>query len=657
MSRSAPFAWILFVTMASINPPPLTAQPPAPPEKPLLKQPSLMELTKLYQDLDLPVPPKDAFFAMVDEGTSLGYAPASKLDITYQLHLATGGPYPNAHYRVWSGLKTDFEETLAVIFTKPPSPAQVLSFLRLRRLRGEFDPGNENYGELVFAIHCQLLGHFELARFFYGRCQKSETRPLNENLVLVAWNYWGTELGNPKRDLALVSKKLRHLVDKHHFFELLGRGTPAEKEQIERDIEEHQTLLDRLEWTLKTKQVQPGSLEALIEGLLVDPTAGDGWEMLPSGGENPNEKDQTSEPGNQQLVATKKLPDSKSELTRLGFAAIPSLIEHVDDQRLVRHRPMFLGGLVGLGQENSHRLTTINARSYRTIGSVVRDLLSTFFILDEQKAEKADYVSAWRDMKSMTEAEFVSKALADPDKRSWNFIQFARAKYKEKCIDSYKLALRKNLEIKWFGFLTRAIVESNLTPSEKIELLSEGASKGSLQQKYDALYVLADLDNAVFSKLCVLTLKGLPQPLSSDDEEKYHFLIINLAFRTKDRGARDFLENYTMNLPISKRLKILDHLSGLILHDIENSPFRPFILRFFDDKNLYAPDKDDRDATSILGSDLTQIEVRNFVANKILIHMKIDLPIDDKTTDETWAKIRELAKDEVDRRLEIKSKR
>ncbi len=655
MLRFPHFGFLALLLVAGIDTPSLIGQGPAPAaaKKASLKQPSLAELAKLYQDLDLPLPPKNAFFAIVDQGTSYRYAPYSKPEIDYQLHFATGGPYPKAPYWIWESCKISSAESLAVIFRKPPSPDDILPFLRLRGLRGSVDTDNENSGELVFAIQCHLLEHFELARFFFRRCQKSEKGPFDQTLVLIAWNYWATELGNSKRDLTVVSKKLHHIVAKHRFFEVINQWPSGDIEEVERDVQDHRTLLDRLELTLKPTHAKPGSIEALIEELLIDSEAAEGWDFLPPEAEKAQDKDPSSE-GTQRLISPEKKLDAKAKLRNLGFAAIPMLIDHVDDQRLVRHPPLFLGPLIGLGQQGGNRMMTVNTRSFRTVSSSVREILPAFLNVNKHKATKEDYLKSWNAIKSMKESDFVTKNLESTDDQTWQFLHFAREKYAGKLIEAYKVFLRKKIDIKYMGFLIHTIANADLPKGTKVDLLLQGASTGDLSRKYQVLDALESIDRAAFSKLLVEILDKAPKDGLSEKDERWSLNLIELGFRSMDPVARATVEKLTRGLPLNLRLKVLESLSDGIFVETTGQKTRSFLLSFLEDSTIYQPGPKDRQGGITLDHDLTGIEVRNFVAKSILKSMNIDIPVGDKTTEETWTQIRDLAKEEIERRLEKK---
>jgi|GEM_PF-1440544 len=665
MPRITHFGWSLFLIMAGWGSSPLPAQPqvpaavekpafkqpPAPAKMPLIKQPSLMELAKLYKDLDLPLPPKESFFAMVDEGASLTSAPTSKPEITYSFYFAIGGPYPKAPYGIWQGFHFAPKESLAKIFPKAPNPAAILSFLRMGRTRGSLQSDQEDYGELVFAVQCQLLEHFELANFFYRRCQKSATEPFNDTLIWVAWNFWGGELADPKRDLALVAKKLHHIVDKHRFFEILRQGPASEKEDIERNIQDHRALLERLELTLRPSGAKPGTIEALIDELLIDPHANEGWDLVPPEDKGPEEKRTRPEPGIQKRDEPKNQRDAKSELRGMGFASVPTLIEHVDDMRLIRHATS-QRGLATFYRDLGRRMETVSAKSYHTVGSVVRDVLSVFFRLDQNQATKADYLKSWNEIKNMKESEFVAKQFESTEDQSTAFLIFASGKYRGACIEAYKKFLQIKPDIQYMAYLIILVTTSDLPKETKVDLLAQAAVRCPPYARFFALRDLLTLDNGVFSKVCVELLQKIPKDGLNEVEENARIHVIRMGFRSEVPSARQIFEKYTNELPFHLKLQVLNDLCGDVFQEPTGSKTLAFLSPFFKDTTLYHPGKKDHQASMILGHDLSRAEVRNLMAMCILRTLEIDILVNDNTSEETWTQIRELAKSEIARHRE-----
>jgi len=504
MTRSALIAWIFFLTMASFDPPRLAAQPPAPAEMPLIKQPSLMELGELYQALDLPLPPKEAFFAFIGNfDQPLTFAPAN-LEFSYQMHFATGGPYPSAKYQVWAGLRRFPGKKLDAICTNPPRPELVLRYLKAGTLGAADQRVGEGYGELIFAIQCHLLQHFDLARFFFDRCKSRIEEPLNHGLIQLAWNYWAEQLGHPKRDCAEIAKKLHLLVDKYKFFEITAPMGSFDDDAKAKHLSQHQELLYRIDLTVRSTRARPGSVEALMDDLLEEAEVRESHASYL--GANVLDEVEPSEKEVFNPFARKSAPSAEAKLRNLGFAAIPLLLDHVDDARLPRTP---VDPLIFWATGEPQGVLTLTSRDFPSAGSRVRNLLSTFFKLDPSKATKSDYLDAWKELKKMTEHDFVIRSLKHIHDLNDGLVLFISEKYKTEAIKAHETMLLQQPALKYSGVFVDLIVRSDMPKAAKVNLLMRDAQCGAANEKHEAFAGLLQLDNVAFSRACAACLEKL----------------------------------------------------------------------------------------------------------------------------------------------------
>lgn len=198
MSRSVQMGPILLFFVHWLAPLSASAQPPAADKQLPLKHPALTDLGKLYLDLELPVPSKDVGFAIL--GTGLppwqferygnpadGLGP---LKSDYWFQFATEDPNIKGQYRVWVGFRVNSHKRVEQFQRTAPSPSVVLQVMKMDRLRSIFSYPAACDEELIFAIQCHLLGHSELATFFYRRCRKMAQEPLDQTFLIEAWNHW-----------------------------------------------------------------------------------------------------------------------------------------------------------------------------------------------------------------------------------------------------------------------------------------------------------------------------------------------------------------------------------------------------------------------------------------------------------------------------------
>lgn len=617
---------------------------PAPDAKATLKQPNLIELGKLYRALELPLPPKEAFFAIIAHGYPSPPETHASPNLYYELRFATGGPYPKAKYRTWFGHKVMLRHQLQVVFTSAPEPEAVLRFIKMNQLDGGT---NHEFGtrlELVFAIQCELLGHFDLAQFFYRRCQKLATEPFNHTLILDAWNYWARELTHPRRDRADVAKKLHQIVDKHDYFAILETVEGGRSGRTKELIDKARILLDQLDLILKSGHAKAGSIEAMIDDLLEDPSDyddGEFWpedkdlsvERAPISGENPD-------------PIARKL-NAESKLRNLGVSAIPFLIEHVDDQRPVRCTLKHLSYDQGDGDR------TINISDFLTVGSRVRNILSTFFDLDRVKSTKDNYTMAWTNLQINTEEQFVARKLDAMISINDDFIRFSFYRYNKKLLEAYTNSLKQNAKMNPFHLVPSLIADSNFPKPTKIEMLTKLAHCGHLSQHYDTLTALFKVDNAAFSKICAESLPKWGSKYDRHSQDRLPLGLFDLAFRSEDQKVNEWVKSQGKNLPLNDKLRFLDRLASERIAGPNWLEILSYLCQFLDDATIYQPGKDEH-LLRFLPGKFEEIAMRNFAALQILKCLSIDLSLSEETSESTWEVVRAFCKDEVNRRLENK---
>jgi hypothetical protein len=182
-----------------------------------------------------------------------------------------------------------------------PKPAS-LKALELRWLgRSTFDL---NAG-LVIALQCKARGLNDLAQELWALCIKQHSghrfgafyQPANlpnrTAVAYLAWAHSGNELAKPDTDRTKTAKRMKAVL--------------AAEPRLNNEV--NQALLKSLEAALVPSTAKPGMVEKLIDDLI---------DMCNVGRRH-------DEPDPRYL-----------RLARLGFTAVPALIEHLDDDRLTR---------------------------------------------------------------------------------------------------------------------------------------------------------------------------------------------------------------------------------------------------------------------------------------------------------------------------------
>src|SRR5262249_11130850 len=138
-------------------------------------------------------------------------------------------------------------------------------------------------------------GWGRLAERLLDKSRLEATDTPGSRLVGLAWDYWTRQLLDPRTDRARAGKRLKELIRQHK----------------DLDTQDNRTLLRSLDLALLPRKGKPGTVEALIEELVdccADMETGEGFER----------------------------EEHYLRIVRLGFDAVPALIDHLDDDRLTR---------------------------------------------------------------------------------------------------------------------------------------------------------------------------------------------------------------------------------------------------------------------------------------------------------------------------------
>ena len=301
------------------------------------------------------------------------------------------------------------------------------------------------YPTVLFAVQCQALGWQELA----SECLAKEEKPVSvsarKEVLDVAWEYWTCRAlvqEIDRKPIAVMLKKIRALA-------------PERAAEFYAD-----SMIRSLDLALAPSQAKPGSTEALIDGL-VDASLGE-------------------EPYDERLDNS-----TYRGLVRLGFSAVPTLLDHLDDDRLTRTRT----------DSDIH-----GSYCHIRVRDLVSDILEKLEGSDGAKTwhwrtvdrgtsleqvEKEDVLAWWREAQKVGEEAYLLKHAVNPEdgrKGGWipqrsrrNQIAIIAHKYAKSLAKIYQAILDRQLEMET-KFIKSAIAGSSLSTEEKTRLLAMGAT-------------------------------------------------------------------------------------------------------------------------------------------------------------------------------------
>lgn len=197
------------------------------------------------------------------------------------------------------------------------------------------------------------------------------------------------------------------------------------------------------------------------------------------------------------------------------------------------------------------------------------------------------------------------------------------------------------------------IIDSRLPKPQKLALLSDGIKHKSPTYQARALEGLLELDNSVFTSHCLSLLSRFPEEFSTGQVAWHHVAFVELGLCSEDQAARKLVNEVAKKLPVPARIALLSSVGAAHYRPKKNLTLA-FMAGFLDDRESY--DHDQKHTQENLWSSFRgfeRIEVRNYAADQILGVLGVELPLDDKTSNDEWKRVREFVKQEIDRRLEL----
>lgn len=537
----------------------------------------LDKLLAAYKAYGLPLPPANAKlvrYLACREYVDNGVRHSAKYGLAFLLKAETKG----AEFDLLIGVRREsgsLHEKYEIVEPK-------LSVL------GRTDP---NWVDLQTAIQFHARGWDELAQPIVAHWSKdSNTTPMIR-LTIDAWEHWTRDLCSPEVNWSKLAPQLQIILDRE----------PKAFEP------HHRHLLRSMQLALQPSNAKPGSMDALVDRLI----------------------DAPMETG---AMFTYKDDPRYLKVALHGFALVPTLIAHLDDERLTRTRRN--------GFNNFH------SWQYR-VQHIVSDLLQDLAGEDLGKdwlrrqqgyvIDKADAEAWWKETQTIgEEAYFVRNVLgASTEAMLPNtlMLQVIAKKYPKHLDSVYRkmLAERPNMI---GGSLADAVVESALPKERQREILLTVAAAKNLDHRCDALWKLKDIDSTQFNAIIVLTLAELGKSPMGHNSRYAH-----LVQETTNAMIWTALLKAAKNAEPGARLEYLDTMRNY--EDrmaVKNQQLR-FLSKFLEDseKGVYG------------WNGFAFMEVRNMAAWKIALILEMDSQPESRWTDAQWADLRAKVKMALER--------
>jgi len=401
-------------------------------------------LAARYRDYDLPLPPKDAKLYRLIE---LEHGHPRSVVVGFAL---TSTPFGRPD-KVLQGLE---ENEWYTGDHRTEAELTAMNWVR----QSSYD----HWSEWLVAIQCEAVGQHELAMAAWGAYTKSGGNPANlsDFLAVKAWNWWVERFQCHNADRAKVSRRLQ----------LIANDSPYAA-----DAE----FLRKLKLSLQPTDAKSGTVEALID------------ELLDVSDYRDFRHDQSRDPRLHAIV-------------RLGFDAVPALIDHLDDDRLTRthatpgsinfFRKVYPHSVKHFARDILCRLMADDAEVRRGEG----DLLT-----------KEDALSWWAGAKKEGEEAYLMRQVVDNCDNE-QLLAVIEHKYAKRLPDVFEALPKPGPEWMDLRPLVSTLVRSSLPVATKTKVLVEVTASSDSERQAAALHGLHQLAPDEFHTRLVAVLGDLP---------------------------------------------------------------------------------------------------------------------------------------------------
>jgi hypothetical protein len=549
---------------------------------------SLDALMNQYRELGLPFPPKDAKLVRVpwDSGRQTGQ---NKFSLEFITKPATKSQRAEL-FSIWFERQLDRDKKI-----EEANPD--LSALN--------DVPPAGLDDLLLAVQCQARGWNALAKALLERYLKESETPPSKQLVELSWEYWVKQLSAAKIDRAPIAKRLKELIDKNE----------------DLNKQPNRTLLNALNLALVPSKAKPGSIEALIDDLV-----------------NFNAEDQP------EGLDWRFKPESRYwRIAKLGFEAVPVLIEHLDDLRLTRS----LGGAL------INNWSTYHEQVCHVVSRLLEGLAGDFLGrdgLDPLRGNPSEKDAArkwWTQAKKVGEERYLvehvirkTDSAISEDGINIIMLNLIVAKYPKHVPELFRAALEKNPKTECWIWV-EALLDCKLPEKEKLELLLDLYQKASVNRRMSLLSGIKRLDRNRFNSLLLAMLEETP------------------ADKTGHGWSETDIDNVVLKGLCSEDAEVLAKLEKVVRRakpDLRVQMLRQLVWRERDDgwqdrMRFLAKFLDDTSPSHGWPRENNNIEIRNAVAYYIARFLQIDNNIDQLRTIEDWAKFRSRVQESLKREL------
>ncbi|YCM42956.1 hypothetical protein V2O64_16735 [Verrucomicrobiaceae bacterium 227] len=496
--------------------------------------------------------------------------------------------------------------------SNPPLPVPDIDELSLKNVVASDLFGNSNNG-LITAIQLMRMGHSKIGTELLAHSLKSdaghhrsplyikEGQSAEQTLAASCLAAAVDSITTPKPDFPQIKRRIKFILEDYP--------------KLNNPAIEH--VLKGLDASIQHPKPEPGTIEALIDDYLMS-GATDGA-----------------------MSFNNRKNSAKDALILKGFAAIPTLITHLEDTRMTNHL------MQGFNNFSSYPMTAdLVINSF--LQSLANDEFGSNWLRRQQGyASKKEAVEAWwKSASAIGEKEYVARnTLRKKEKNTVNIsdelLAIAIDRYPELLPGIYQDILRSKTH-SW-PLATALAAHTEIPFQTRKTAILKGIATDKEAHRNAALQGLWELDRPEAEAILLrLIEKG---PKTTDDEywTDQNAALTRFVSRSHSPKIWKSSHDYLHRSLLGMRMELISNLKPS-----EDAP-REILFSFFQIFDRYAYDKTVRDESSSpkfdgpgAGFPYAKIELRNFIHQHYAYWLKLDVraPDREEQSPQKWATFR-----------------
>jgi hypothetical protein len=498
-------------------------------------------------------------------------------------------------------IRLDAHKTVEVVEPKP----ELVTGIDVRRWGPSIFELNAG---LAVALQCKARGWNDLAQelwgvsvlrdcgHHFGAFYQPANLPNRTALAYLAWAQCGNDLAKPDSDRARTARQMKNRLT----------SEPRLDNEVTRE------LLKSLEAALTPGRGKPGTVERLIDDLTDVCNMGRGRD---------------------------EADPRYTRLVKMGFASVPALIEHLDDERLTRS--------VTRGFNN---FPPWHLRVKHLASGLLQELAGEDIGKDWLRrqqgwcVEKGDAQAWWEKARLAGEdAYLLEHVLPSGEKQGWPnslMLDIITEKYPGHLPKLYRTILDERPKVQSWP-VADAVAKSSLSDEKKRESFLYAAGHANLEHRRFGLSKLQKLDPQQFMTILLATLESLPKTPTGQYWACPESGFAHLVLATDDPRAWKMLEKVAKRSDVGLRMEFMNPMDYSHLGDGHRQQRLDFLATFLDDTE--APDvkaKPEMFEGPHAGFAFARLTVQDLAAMQIASILGMPDRPDRDWTPEQWDKLR-----------------